>query len=148
MATTTFKAKTNLIDGLQVENTIRQFTLRMDEPEDLGGTDTGINPVEATLAALGSCITIVAGAFAKQQGIDLQEFSVELEGDLDPSGFLHGAEGVRRGFQEIRFTPHIKTSSSPEDVEKFIAFIKSRCPVSDNLTNETKIVSAPPVVSS
>ncbi|MFW6215685.1 MAG: OsmC family protein [Alkalispirochaetaceae bacterium] len=148
MATTTFKAKTNLIDGLQVENTIRQFTLRMDEPEDLGGTDTGINPVEATLAALGSCITIVAGAFAKQQGIDLQEFSVELEGDLDPSGFLHGAEGVRRGFQEIRFTPHIKTSSSPEDVEKFLAFIKSRCPVSDNLTNETKIVSAPPVVSS
>ncbi|MFP4613921.1 MAG: OsmC family protein [Spirochaetaceae bacterium] len=146
MPNTTFKATTKLINGLQVESTVRQFTLRMDEPEDLGGTDTGINPVEAMLAALGSCLTIVAGAFAKQEGIDLQDFWVELEGDLDPSGFLQGAEGVRRGFDEVRFTPHIKTSSSLEDVERFLKFIKSRCPVSDNLANETRIVSAPPVV--
>ncbi|MFP4643182.1 MAG: OsmC family protein [Spirochaetales bacterium] len=146
MPNATFKATTKLIEGLQVENTVRQFTLRMDEPEDLGGTDTGINPVEAMLAALGSCLTIVAGAFAKQEGIDLQDFWVELEGDLDPSGFLQGAEGVRRGFNEVRFTPHVKTSSSPEDVQKFMDFIKSRCPVSDNMANETKIVAAPPVV--
>lgn len=146
MPDATFKATTRLINGLQVENTVRQFTLQMDEPEDLGGTDTGMNPVEAMLAALGSCITIVAGAFAKQEGIDLQEFRVELEGDLDPSGFLHGAEGVRRGFNEIRFTPYIKTSSSPEDVEKFLEFIKSRCPVSDNLANETRIVAVQPVL--
>ena len=146
MPETTFTASTKLIKGLQVESTARQFTLRMDEPESLGGTDTGINPVEAMLTALGSCITIVAAAFAKSQGIDLQNFRVELEGDLDPSGFLQGAEGVRRGFSEVRVTPHIKTSSSPEEIEKFMEFIKSRCPVTDNLANDTKVVSAPPVV--
>ena len=148
MPTTTFKANTRLIQGLQVENTVRQFTLRMDEPESLGGTDTGINPVEAMLTALGSCITIVAAAFAKSQGIDLQDFWIELEGDLDPSGFLEGAEGVRRGFNEVRFTPHIKTSSSPEELEQFMAFIKSRCPVTDNMLNATKLVSETPVVES
>lgn len=141
MPETTFKTTTRLIEGLQVENTVRQFTLRMDEPENLGGTDTGINPVEAILTALGSCVTIVAAAFAKSEGIDLQDFWVELEGDLDPSGFLKGAEGVRRGFNEVRLTPHVKTTSSPEDVEKFMDFIKSRCPVSDNLIHETKVVS-------
>lgn len=146
MPQTTFTATTKLLEGLQVENSVRNFTVRMDEPESLGGTDTGMNPVEAMLAALGSCITIVAAAFAKSEGIDLQEFWVESEGDLDPSGFLKGAEGVRRGFNEVRFTPHIKTSSSPEEVEKFMTFIKSRCPVTDNMVNATQVVSATPVM--
>lgn len=146
MPNTTFKATSKLLEGMQVENTVRDFTLRIDEPESLGGTDTGMNPVEAMLAALGSCLTIVAAAFAKSEGIDLQDFWVELEGDLDPSGFLKGTDGVRKGFNEVRFTPHIKTSSSSEDVEKFMAFIKSRCPVSDNMMNSTTIVATPPVM--
>jgi uncharacterized OsmC-like protein len=146
MPIATFKATSKLVECLQVDNTVRNFKIRMDEPQSLGGTDTGMNPVEAQLAALGSCLTIVAAAFAKDQGIDLQEFWVELEGDLDPSGFLQGAPGVRMGFQEVRFTPHIKTSSSLEDVEKFMVFMKSRCPVSDMMMNKTKIVSEDPVI--
>ena len=146
MAAVTFKAKSKLISGLQVDNQVRDFTVRMDEPENLGGTDTGMNPVEALLAALGSCLTIVAAAFAKSHHIDLQEFWVELEGDLDPDGFLKGKPGVRNGFQQVRFTPHIKSSSSKEDIEKFIVFIKSRCPVSDVMINGTEIIPAEPVM--
>ncbi len=148
MAISTFKATSRLIEGLQVENKVRQFTLRMDEPQSLGGTDTGMNPVEAQLAALGSCLTIASAAFAEDHNIDLQDISFEIEGDLDPAGFLKGAEDVRMGFQEIRFTPHIKTSSSPEDVEKFIAFVESRCPVSDVTANGTKVVSMRPIIES
>lgn len=146
MPIATFKAKSKLVEGLQVDSTVRNFTIRMDEPANLGGTDTGMNPVEAVLAALGSCLTIVAGAFAEDQGIDLEEFWIELEGDLDPDGFLRGAEGVRNGFQEIRFTPHIKTSASKEKILEFVKFIKSRCPVSDNLMNETKVITVDPVI--
>ena len=146
MAVVTFKATSKLVSGLQVDNTVRGFTMRMDEPANLGGTDTGMNPVEALLAALGSCLTIVAAAFAKTQGIDLQDFWVELEGDLDPNGFLKGAPGVRNGFQEVRVTPHIKTCSSAEDVEKFMEFVKSRCPVSDVMLNGTVIIPTEPVL--
>lgn len=146
MPIATFKATSKLVEGLQVDNTVRNFTMRMDEPVNLGGTDTGMNPVEAQLIALGSCLTIVAAAFAQQQGIDLQDFWVELEGDLDPDGFLRGAPGVRMGFQEVRITPHFKTSSSPEEIEKFMTFIKARCPVSDVMMNELEIVAADPVI--
>lgn len=146
MPIATFKAKSKLVEGLQVDNTVRNFTMRMDEPVNLGGTDTGMNPVEAQLIALGSCLTIVAAAFAKQHNIDLQEFWVELEGDLDSNGFLRGTPGVRMGFQEIRFTPHIKTSSSPEEVNKFMTFVKSRCPVSDITMNKTEIVASTPIL--
>jgi uncharacterized OsmC-like protein len=146
MPIATFKAKSKLVEGLQVDNTIRNFMIRMDEPVTLGGTDTGMNPVEALLAALGSCLTIVAGAFAEAHDIDLEEFWVELEGDLDPDGFLRGVEGVRNGFQEVRFKPHLKTSASKEKVLEFVNFIKSRCPVSDNLINETKVITVDPVI--
>lgn len=142
----TFKATSKLVKGLQVDNSVRTFETRMDEPKSLGGTDTGMNPVEALLTALGSCQVIVAGAFAKAQGIDLQDFWVELEGDLDTDGFLKGVPGVRMGFQEVRFVPHIKTSSSPEDVKKFMDFVKSRCPVGDVMVNGTKVVPADAVI--
>jgi len=114
----------------------------MDEPPSLGGADTGMNPVEGLLAALGSCQVIVANAFAKANGVDLQDFWVELEGDLDPDGFLMGKPGVRNGFQEIRFTMHIKSNSSAEKVEEFQKFIESRCPVGDTLVQGTNIVSS------
>ena len=74
MAVVTFKATSKLMSGLQVDNYVRDFKIRMDEPQNLGGTDTGMNPVEALLAALGSCVTIVAAAFAKAHKIDLQNF--------------------------------------------------------------------------
>ena len=146
MAITTFKASSKLVEGLQVDNFVRDFQVRMDEPQSLGGTDSGMNPVEAMLAALGSCQVIVAAAFAKSQGVDLQDFWVELEGDLDTDGFLKGKPGVRMGFQEVRLVPHIKTSSSPEQVAKFMEFIKNRCPVGDVMVNGTKVTPAEAVI--
>lgn len=106
----------------------------MDEPEELGGTNTGMNPVVALLCALDSCQTIVAYAFAKAQGIDLEEFHVELEGDLDPDGFM-GLADVRNGFQEIRYSMHFKSIASQEKLEAFAQFIESKCPVGDCLEN-------------
>lgn len=146
MAIATFKATSKMVSGLQVDNTARGFSVRMDEPADLGGTDTGMNPVEALLTALGACQVIVAGAFAKSQGIDLQDFWLELEGDLDPDGFLKGAPGVRMGFEEVRIIPHIKTSSSPAEVARFMKFINLRCPVKDVMDNGTHILSAEAII--
>lgn len=121
--------------GLQVKSDARGFKFTMDEPEELGGTNTGMNPVEAILCALGSCQTIVAYAFAEANDIKLDGFSVELEGDLDPDGFMGIKEDVRNGFQEIRYSMHFKSNDSKEKLEKFASFIESRCPVADCLQN-------------
>ncbi len=146
MALATFTAVSKRLSGLAVENTVRDFKTVMDEPPSLGGTDTGMNPVEGLLAALGSCQVIVASAFAKANKIDLQDFWVELEGDLDPDGFLMGKPGVRNGFQEIRFTMHIKSNSPAEKVEEFQKFIESRCPVGDTLSKGTHILPSKIVI--
>ena len=142
MATATFKAVSRKgKGGLVVENESRGFKIVMDEPENLGGTDKGMNPVEGLLVSLGSCLVIVGSAFAKGQGIDLQDIWVETEGDLDPDGFLLGKEGVRPGFEAVRFTIHIKSSSPEEKLGEFKKFMESRCPVSDTLGNGTRVIA-------
>ncbi|WP_367567976.1 OsmC family protein [Lacrimispora sp.] len=137
---TTFKATAKkLPDGLQVETNSRGFKILLDEPEDLGGTDAAMNPVEALLCALGACQTIVASAFAAAHDVVFEEFHVELEGDLDPDGFM-GLADVRNGFQEIRFVMHFKTNEPKEKIEKFAEFIEQTCPVGDCLANGVKLV--------
>ena len=144
---TTFKATArNLPDGLQVETNSRGFKILMDEPKELGGTNAGLNPVEAILCALGGCQTIVAVAFAKANHFAFEEFHVEIEGDLDPDGFT-GKADVRNGFQEIRYSMHFKTNESQEKTEKFADFIEERCPVCDILANEVKLVRSAVVVN-
>lgn len=137
---TTFKAVAKKTDtGLQVESTARGFKFTYDEPKDLGGTDTGMNPVEGVLCSLGACQSIVVAAFARSQRFEYEEFWVELEGDLDPDGFM-GKSDARNGFQEIRFTFHFKTNEPQEKVDAFADFVESRCPVGDNLANGVKLV--------
>ncbi|AZH27908.1 MULTISPECIES: OsmC family protein [unclassified Paenibacillus] len=139
---TTFKATAKkLPEGLQVEAQSRGFKIVMDEPEDFGGTDKAMNPVEALLCALGACQSIVVAAFAESFGFSYEEFHIELEGDLDPDGFM-GLADVRCGFQEIRFVMHFKTTESQEKAEAFAAFVEKTCPVGDCLANGVKLVQA------
>ena len=147
MATATYKAVSRKgKEGLIAESESRGFKIIMDEPESLGGTDKGMNPVEGLLVSLGSCLVIVGLAFAKAQGIDLQDLWVETEGDLDPDGFMLGKEGVRPGFEAVRSTIHIKSSSSEDKLREFKNFMESRCPVSDTLGNGTRVTASELVI--
>lgn len=132
MSIVTFTAKSHLKEGMKVESTSRNFKMLLDEPESLGGTDEGMNPVEAVLCALGSCQCIMARAMAAKMRVDLIDFWVELEGDLDPEGFK-GSEEVRPGFQNVRANFHIKADASDEKINKLIKNIERFCPVGDTL---------------
>ncbi|HIX41876.1 peroxiredoxin [Kurthia sp. 3B1D] len=134
MAKTTVKAQAHLQDNYRVEVSARSHKLIIDEPERLGGTDEGPNPVEVLLGAFGACHSIVARTYAKKFDIDLQDFWVELEGDFDTDGFL-GKSDVRPGFSDIRYTFHLQTTASDEQVQAFIAYIEAHCPIGDTLAN-------------
>lgn len=137
---TTYKATAiKTPEGLQVEANSRDFKILFDEPEDLGGTNTAMNPVEALLCTLGACQTIVASAFAAAHDITFEEFHIDLEGDLDPDGFM-GLADVRNGFQEIRFVMHFKSNEPKEKLEEYAKFIEKTCPVGDCLANGVKLV--------
>jgi uncharacterized OsmC-like protein len=124
-----------------VKSRSRGFTLRADEPRNIGGTNTSVNPVEMLLCALGSCQCIAARLLAPSQGIDLKEFHVSVEGDINPEGFLRGKEVTRPGFQEIRLKINVKADAPRDKIDSFVAFIQSRCPVGETVMNGVRIMT-------
>mgnify|MGYP000949373673 FL=1 len=141
MAKEIFKSTTILKEGMKVECSARDHKIILDEPKELGGTDLGMNPVEAVLCALGACKCIVARCFAKMHGVDLKDFKIELEGDLDPDGFMGKNPDAKIGFSGVRSKIYIESDSPEEDIKKFVEFIDRTCPVADTLTNSPKLVT-------
>jgi len=105
----------------------------------LGGTDTGMNPVEALLASLAACKSIVVRAFVRKYRIKLKSIRVEVEGDLDPDGFLGKNPEAKIGFSEIRSHFFIEADNTDEEIERYIDFVERNCPVQDTLTKAARI---------
>lgn len=135
MAIETFTAQTESIKGLQVKCSSRGFEFLLDEPKNLGGTDEGMNPVEALLCSLGACKVIVARSFARLHKINLEEIKVELAGELDPDGFTGKNPQAKIGFSKITSTFYVKADNTAAEIADFVEFINRTCPVHDSLAN-------------
>lgn len=138
----TVKSVVTWKEGVAVEVASRSFRVSIDEPKEEGGTDTGMNPVELMLGSLGACQTIAGSMIANQMGIKLDEFWVEIEGDLNTDGFLGLDPNVRKGYQAIRFNFHIKADITEEKAAKFIEVVENTCPVGDSINNGVPFESA------
>lgn len=130
---TTVNAK--LVSGLKVDADARGHVIRLDEPKNLGGTDTGMNPVEAVLSGLAACKLIVAKSFAAKNNINFRSIAIDMEGELDPDGFLGLNPGAKIGFSKIKTIYHIDSDHTEEEINNFIDFIDRTCPVLDTIIN-------------
>src|SRR5262245_42380435 len=107
---TVWKANTQWQGGFRSQAEIRGFTMPLDEPTALGGSNTAPNMVEAILGAYGCCLTTGYVANAALRGIELEDVKVEIEGDLDLRGFLGLADPteVWPGYTQIRTKVHLQ----------------------------------------
>jgi uncharacterized OsmC-like protein len=128
-----FSVDSQQVENLRSEARIRQFSLTVDEPPSLGGSDAGPNPVELILAGLATCQEITYRAYATALGVPLDSVSVKLDGDLDLRGFFAVDERVRPGFTGVRGIVTLKSSASKEELAKLKAIVDAHCPVLDIL---------------
>lgn len=117
----------------------RQFTLTIDEPEGLGGTDQGANPVEFLLAAYAGCLNVMGHIVAAELGFKLNNIRIELEGDLNPAKVFGNPTIDRAGYKEIRVNIFPDAETDETNLAKWLEIIESRCPVNDNLINPTPV---------
>jgi putative redox protein len=138
-AAAVFSADSRQVEGVRSEARIRQFTVTIDEPPSLGGTDAGPNPVELVLAALAACQEITYRAYATALGVPLDTVSVSLQGDLDLRGFFAVGNDVRPGFAGVRGTVTLKSSAPAAELDKLKAIVDAHCPVLDMLKNPVPV---------
>lgn len=138
-ALATFTVESRQAEGLRSEVALRDFRLTVDEPEALGGSDQGPNPVELVLAALASCQEITYRLYADHLGIPLDGVSVKLAGDLDLRGFFAVDEAVRPGFQAIRGEVSLESPATAEQLARLKDAVDRHCPVLDILGRATPV---------
>src|SRR5215831_20922259 len=73
--------------GIGGEEVTRHFTIDIDEPCELGGSNRFANPQEHLIAALNACMTVGYVTQCAVRGITLESFSIETEGEIDLRGF-------------------------------------------------------------
>ncbi|MFV9510643.1 OsmC family protein [Tepidibacillus sp. LV47] len=127
-----FRSSVRLIEGTRVEAEARGFKVTVDEPEQIGGSNQGMTPVELLLSALGSCLSITISLFSKAFHVDIKDLRVEVEGELDPMAAM-GKSDARSGYQNIRVHVHIVSDAPQNRIERLIKMAESKCPVSDTL---------------
>jgi uncharacterized OsmC-like protein len=118
----------------------RQFELIIDEPEALGGADQDANPVEYILAGFAGCINVVGHLVAKELGFNIKNLKIKVSGELNPSRFLGASFHERAGFKTIELNLIPQTDASIETLTKWLEIVEDRCPVKDNLSNQTPVI--------
>src|ERR1700760_1028415 len=113
----------------------RRFTLDIDEPCELGGTNESANPQEYLIAALNACLTVGYVAQCSVRGITLQNLEIETEGEIDLRGFLGIDPSVPNGYESLRYTVRIKGSGTPQQFAEIHEAVMATSPNFFNLAN-------------
>lgn len=116
---------------------VRGFAFAIDEPESMGGTNAGPNPVELVLSSLAGCINVVVHMVAAERNVNIRGLQLTVEGDLDPSRLMGSPTDNRPGFSAIALTAEIDSDATAEEIDEILRIAEARCPVKDNLNNPT-----------
>jgi uncharacterized OsmC-like protein len=119
----------------------RRFTIDIDEPLELGGSNRFANPQEHLIAALNACMTVGYVAQCAMRGITLESLEIETEGDIDLRGFLGIDPKVANGYESLRYTVRIKGSGTKEQFAEIHAAVMDTSPNFYNLANAVPLKS-------
>jgi len=96
------------------ENVPRRFSIDIDEPRELGGSNSFANPQDHLIAALNACMTVGYVAQCAVRGITLESLAIETDGEIDLRGFLGIDPAVPQGYESLSYTVRIKGSGTKE----------------------------------
>lgn len=133
VAETTWRAEVKWHRGFRSEAKVRDFApSRSDEPEQLGGSNTGPNPVEQLLGALGNCLAVGYAANATVAGIEIKDMTIDVEGKLDLHTFL-GLKSDHAGFSEINVRVKLESDADSDALQKLHERVIASSPVGHTL---------------
>lgn len=139
MADSTFSVVAHSESATKTIVKARNFSMIIDEPAELGGTDEGANPVEYVLAALSGCLNVMCHLVAQEMSIRLKGVKINLSGELNPDKLFGKKTDDRAGYKSIRVEVDPDTDADKAPLEKWLQAVVARCPVSDNLANTTPV---------
>ena len=87
MTATTRTVSARWLGAYRCDVSAGDFTVPVDEPVSVGGTNEGPQPTELLLAAVSSCFTLAVAHSARKRGVELSHLAVEVTGTYDGPRF-------------------------------------------------------------
>lgn len=107
---------------------IGSHTLLTDEPDHLGGEDTGPAPHDLLAASLAACTALTLRMYADRKSMDLQDVHVSIE---------HGeADGAYMLTRRLHYSGNLS-----EEERARLTQIANKCPVHKTLSGPIRIVT-------
>jgi putative redox protein len=124
--------------GFAQEIAVGPHRLVADEPTSAGGTDTGPNPYDLLLAALGACTSMTIALYARRKQWPLEAVTVMLRHSKIHAADCETCETREGKLDRIERDVDLKGSLSDEQRARLLE-IANKCPVHRTLTSEIDI---------
>ncbi|MGF6721645.1 putative OsmC-like protein [Paraburkholderia sp. GAS41] len=131
------------VEGFSIggQEVSRRFTIDIDEPCELGGSNRFANPQEHLIAALNACMTVGYVAQCAIRGITLESLEIDTEGEIDLRGFLGLDPQVANGYESLHYTVRIKGSATAQQFAEIHEAVMATSPNVYNLANAVALKS-------
>jgi uncharacterized OsmC-like protein len=133
------------VEGFRIggDQVPRRFTIDIDEPCELGGTNRFANPREHLIAALNACMTVGYVALCALRGITLESLEIETDGEIDLRGFLGTDPTVLPGYENLSYIVRIKGSGTKQEFAEVHEAVMATSP---NFYNVSRPVALKPTL--
>jgi len=118
---------------------IRDHQIISDSPADFAGYNLGPASPEIQLGVLGSCLTHIYLIQAADRDVPLDSVEVEVSATQDARAGKPGFEDIPFYPHDIRYTVHVTSSASREDIDALHEAVEARCPILNLLSRPQHI---------
>jgi uncharacterized OsmC-like protein/fermentation-respiration switch protein FrsA (DUF1100 family) len=109
-----------------------------DEPEGLGGRDTGPTPYDLLLSALGACTAMTLRMYAKRKKIPLKSVAVQLTHERYHEKDSEAVNGQSHALEKVVRRVRLQGDLTQEQRQRLLE-IADKCPVHKTLESKVKI---------
>jgi len=126
--------------GACQEDTTRDtpFICSTDMPVVLNGTDVAPSPPEFLLHTLAGCITTSMMLLASANGIQVDEVTVKVEGDINLNGFLGLDSCILKEYEQIKISIDVEGDLTLEEKEALLELAK-KSPIYNTILNPVPV---------
>jgi len=119
-----------------------EWELQLDESIEDGGSNTGANPMQYFIASLAGCQNEQAQVVAEELSLNIQQINIEVEIDLDLSGFMGTSDHSDGSYKNVRLNAIVLGDATDEQIKSLGQKVDARCPILALLrTSDCKIES-------
>lgn len=138
-AVVTLRAEAGISEGISCRVDTGKALVEAGLHPATGGTGMQACSGDMLIQALAACAGVTLAAVSTAMGIDVEDATVAVEGDLDFRGTLAVDKEAPVGFRAIRLEFDIKTGAPEEQVTKLIELTERYCVVLQTLTKGVKV---------